>query len=107
MGTKNARKCNNDVRAYTPRSSTTGRRDTKANRALRQDRFRPVAPGWLGKRISAEVRGQNGSIFRHFPIRSCLAVYKCRQFSVLGFTRGSLGSFRASLTVHATEFSEI
>src|SRR5258708_29957992 len=51
MGTKNARKCNNDVRAYTPRLSTTGRRDTKANRARRQDRFRPVAPAWLGKRI--------------------------------------------------------
>ena len=40
MGTKNARKCNNDVKAYTPRSSTTGRRGTKANRARRQNRFR-------------------------------------------------------------------
>src|SRR5258708_30953014 len=43
MGTKNARKCSNGARAYTPRLSTTGRRDTKANHALRQDRFRQVA----------------------------------------------------------------
>src|SRR5437870_5818689 len=62
MGTNNARKCNNDVRAYTPRSNTTGRRDTKANRARRQDRSRPVAPASLGKRNRSEVRGQNGFI---------------------------------------------
>src|SRR5260370_5485552 len=43
MGTKNARKCSNGARAYTPRLSPTGRRDTKANHALRQDRFRQVA----------------------------------------------------------------
>src|SRR5260370_13579440 len=48
MGMKNARKCNNDVRAYTPRSSTTGPRGTMGNRAQRQDGFRPVAPAWLG-----------------------------------------------------------
>ena len=50
MGTKNARKCNNSVRAYTPRSSTTGRKDTKANRALRQDRFRRLLlPGFASE----------------------------------------------------------
>src|SRR5260370_35224536 len=48
MGMKNARKCNNDVRAYTPRSSTTGPRGTMGNRAQRQDEFRPVPPAWLG-----------------------------------------------------------
>src|SRR5260370_13889641 len=48
MGMKNARKCNNDVRAYTPRSSTTRPRGTMGNRAQRQDEFRPVAPAWLG-----------------------------------------------------------
>jgi hypothetical protein len=32
------------------------------------------------------------SIFHHFPITGCFVVCKCRQFSVLGFTRGSLGS---------------
>src|SRR6266481_2439840 len=99
MGMKNARKCNNDVRTYTPRSSTTGRRDTKANRALLQDRFRAVAPAWLGKRISAEVRRQDGSIFHHFPIPSTLTCDKCRQLSVLGFTRGSLGSSQSKRTV--------
>src|SRR5271165_3214448 len=69
MGTKNARKCNNDVRTYTPRSSTTGRRDTKANRARRQDRFKPVTPAWLRKRISAEIRDQNGFYFIIFQSR--------------------------------------
>ncbi|PYU02955.1 MAG: hypothetical protein DMG34_14615 [Acidobacteria bacterium] len=53
-GTENAPKCNNNVRTYTPRSSTIGRRDTKANRAQLQDRFRSVTSDWLGKRISAE-----------------------------------------------------
>src|SRR5260370_12216404 len=47
MGMKNARKCNNDVRAYTPRSSTTGPRGTMGNRAQRQDGFKPVAPARL------------------------------------------------------------
>src|SRR5260370_15924234 len=61
MGMKNARKCNNNVRTYTPRSSTTGRRDTKANRAQRQNRFGPVVSDWLGKRISAESGLQRGS----------------------------------------------
>ncbi len=32
-------------------------------------------------------------IFQHFPIVSPTAVYKCRQFSVLRFARGSLGSY--------------
>ena len=71
MGTKNARKCNNDVRACTLRSSTTGRRGTMGNRAPRQDGFRPVTAAWLGKRIGAEVRGQNGPIFDHFPNSKC------------------------------------
>ena len=54
-GTKNARKCNNDVRAYTPRSSTIGRKDTKANRALRQDRSRPVAAAALPRNIEVKT----------------------------------------------------
>src|SRR6267378_914135 len=83
MGTKNARKCNNDVRACTLRSSTTGRRGTMGNRAPRQDGFRPVTAAWLGKRIGAEVRGQNGPIFDHFPIPSALTLDKCRQLGVL------------------------
>src|SRR5438445_12045921 len=52
-GDEERAKCNSNVRAYTPRSSTTGRKDTKANRALRQNRSRPVVPAWPGKRISA------------------------------------------------------
>jgi hypothetical protein len=56
MGMKNARKYNNDVRAYTPRSGATGRRGTKANRARRQNRFR-VAPDWLGKRFAEASEG--------------------------------------------------
>src|SRR5215471_8540790 len=40
MGTKSARKCNNDVRVYTQRSSGTGRTDTKAGRVLRRKRFK-------------------------------------------------------------------
>ncbi len=32
------------------------------------------------------------SIFHHFPIAACFIMYKCRQFSVIGFTGGSLGS---------------
>jgi len=36
-------------------------------------------------------------IFHHFPIRRCLVVYKCRQISVLEFTRGSLGSFYTAI----------
>ena len=32
------------------------------------------------------------SVFRHFPITSCLVACKCRRSSELGFTRGSLGS---------------
>jgi hypothetical protein len=43
MGTKNAQKCKNDARVYTPRSSTTGRRDTKASHALPRERLRSVA----------------------------------------------------------------
>jgi hypothetical protein len=33
------------------------------------------------------------SVFHYFPITRNLAAIKCRQFSVLGFIRGSLGSF--------------
>src|SRR5215831_13580438 len=46
MGTKSARKCNNDVRVYTQRSSGTGRTDTKAGRALRRKRFKPCSSPW-------------------------------------------------------------
>jgi hypothetical protein len=36
---------------------------------------------------------RNGDrIFHHFPITWDFVLVKCRQFSVLGFTRGSLGS---------------
>ena len=52
------------------------------NRAPRQDGFRPVTAAWLGKRIGAEVRGQNGPIFDHFPIPSALTLDKCRQLGV-------------------------
>src|SRR5260370_8502626 len=85
MGTKNARKCNNDVRAYTPRSSTTGRKDTKANRALRQNRSRPVAPAWLGKRISA-VRANTVpfSIIFQFQVLSLLQPSQTSLNSKLG-----------------------
>jgi hypothetical protein len=33
------------------------------------------------------------SVFHHFPITENCDSTKCRQFSVLGFARGSLGSF--------------
>ena len=35
-------------------------------------------------------------IFHHFPITRSFVLVKCRQFSVLGLTRGSLGSLRPS-----------
>jgi len=69
------------------------------NRAPRQDGFRPVTAAWLGKRIGAEVRGQNGPIFDHFPIPSALTLDKCRQLGVspyLGFARKTLGSVRST-----------
>src|SRR4029077_7834761 len=37
------------------------------------------------------------SIFHHFPITRRFVVCKCRQFSVLGLTRGSLGSFYTAI----------
>ena len=42
------------------------------------------------------VTAECDSIFHHFPIAACFIVYKCRQFSVLGFTKGSLGSVRSA-----------
>jgi len=36
-------------------------------------------------------------IFHHFPIANYFTASKCRQFSVLGFTRGSLGSFYTAI----------
>src|SRR5262245_21405359 len=42
---------------------------------------------------SSKTLGAGGlSFFHHFPIRWPFVVSKCRQFSVLGLTRGSLGS---------------
>jgi hypothetical protein len=35
-------------------------------------------------------------IFHHFPIARDPVLVKCRQFSVLGFARGSLGSSRSA-----------
>ncbi len=43
--------------------------------------------GWARKRL----------VFHHFPITRNLALVKCRQFSVLGLTRGSLGSFYTAI----------
>jgi hypothetical protein len=37
------------------------------------------------------------SVFHHFPITRSLVSVKCRQFSVLGFARGSLGSFYTAI----------
>ncbi len=39
---------------------------------------------------------RNSRIFHHFPITGNSVSDKCRQFSVLGFTRGSLGSSRSA-----------
>jgi hypothetical protein len=43
------------------------------------------------------VRWSTNRIFHHFPIAGCLAVYKCRRSSHLGFARGSLGSFYTAI----------
>ncbi len=36
---------------------------------------------------------QSGFIFHHFPTQDLVDQCQCRQISVLGFARGSLGSF--------------
>jgi hypothetical protein len=36
-------------------------------------------------------------VFHHFPITRNLVLANCRQFSVLGFNRGSLGSFYTAI----------
>jgi hypothetical protein len=43
--------------------------------------------------LRAVLPKKSNRIFHYFPINSRFVVCKCRQFSVLGVTRGSLGSF--------------
>ena len=43
----------------------------------------------------------------HFPITRNLSLVKCRQFSLLGLTRGSLGSFRRPAVVREGSCEEI
>ncbi len=47
--------------------------------------------------VGLRTGGLWGAIFHYFPITKNLALIKCRQFSVLGFTRGSLGSFYTAI----------
>ena len=45
-----------------------------------------------GYPLRAVLPKKSNRIFHHFPITRNLVLVKCRQFSVLGVTRGSLGS---------------
>jgi len=47
--------------------------------------------------IGAQNRGLRGPIFHYFPITESFVLTKCRQISVLGLTRGSLGSFYTAI----------
>ena len=69
MGTKNARKYSNGARAYTPRLSTTERRDTKASHALRQDRFRQVALTGLASESVHKFDGETVSFYIIFQFQ--------------------------------------
>jgi hypothetical protein len=53
------------------------------------------SPG-CSNRVSSAGAGIR-SVFHHFPITRNLVVVKCRQFSVLGLPRGSLGSSRSAI----------
>src|SRR6266853_978970 len=45
------------------------------------------------------------SVFHHFPITGNLVLVKCRQFSVLGLTRGSLGSSRSAIELRPLDIN--
>jgi len=50
-----------------------------------------------GSWLCAVIPKKFSRIFHHFPITSNSFLAKCRQFSVLGVTRGSLGSFYTAI----------
>ncbi len=45
-------------------------------------------------------------IFHRFPIPDRSSASKCRQFSVLGLTRGSLGSSRSAIELRPLDISD-
>ena len=47
--------------------------------------------------LRALLPKKSNRIFHDFPINSRFVVCKCRQFSVLGVSRGSLGSSRSAI----------
>ena len=49
-----------------------------------------------GSWLCAVIPKKFNRIFHHFPITRSFVLVRCRQFSVLGLTRGSLGSLRPS-----------
>jgi len=65
---------------------------------IRSILFRPIIRDWCPPwRSSTVPKIETNRIFHHFPIPGNLVLVKCRQFSVLGFTRGSLGSFYTAI----------
>jgi hypothetical protein len=71
-----------------------------------QQKFQKNSVFFMRKKSSwlcAAIPKKFNHIFHHFPITGSFVLVKCRQFSLLGSTRGSLGSFRPNLTVHAME----
>jgi len=50
-----------------------------------------------GYRLRAVLPKKSNRIFHHFPIARDPVLVKCRQLSVLGFARGSLGSFYTAI----------
>jgi hypothetical protein len=49
--------------------------------------------------VRAVLLKKSNRIFHYFPIARDPVLVKCRQFSVLRLTRGSLGSLQSKLTV--------
>jgi len=74
------------------------RRVEKSTRSISQ--ALPHKSACLGRVPSSKLNGgdQRGySVFHHFPISVNSVSLKCRQISVLGLTRGSLGSFYTAI----------
>src|SRR5258708_13415726 len=57
--------------------------------------------------VQIQIRVKNVSrIFHHFPITRPRSVGKCRQFSVIGFARGSLVSSRSAIELRPLDRSD-